>query len=147
MAQFGRPEADTYNGDGWTEDDGTSDALFGEIDETSASDTDYIKSVDAPTSDVYVTRLSDIEDPAVSTGHTLRVRARKSAAGGAQIDLTAELREGYVSEASQGTLICTLSQTDVTDAFTTYSHTLTGPEADAITDYTDLHVRIVANQV
>lgn len=148
MAQFGRPSADTFRDTAWTEDDGTTDALFGEIDESVASDTDYIKTSAAPTSDVYVTKLTSLEDPVSSSGHVLRARIAKDASGGAQIDFTVELRQGYASEASPGTLICTIPSTsDVSNSFTDYSHTLSGAEADSITDYTDLYVRIVANQV
>ena len=146
MAQFGRPEADTYRDTAWTEDDGTTDALFGEIDESSASDTDYIKTSVAPTSDVYVTRLSDVEDPISSSGHVVRYRYAKSAAGGAAVDLTVQLRQGYVDEGTMGTLIAEWTHTDISDTFTTQNQTLAGAEADSITDYTALYLRFVANQ-
>ncbi len=148
MAQFGRPSADTYNGDGWVEDDGTAVAIFDQIDEAVLDDADYIKSPVAPTSDVYVTKLSNLEDPVSSTGHTVRVRHQKDAAGGAVVNLTAELRQGYVSEASQGTLIATvMSAVALSDVATTTTYTLSGAEADAITDYTSLYLRFLANQV
>lgn len=148
MAQFGRPSADTNNPDSYTTQAGGSTNLFQTIDETSASDTDYIRTVTDPTNDVYVTKLSSITDPVSSSGHVLRVRAgTDQASGGNQIDLVAELRQGYVNEGSQGTLIATLTQNNVTaGGFTTYSATLSGAEADAITDYADLYVRIVMNK-
>lgn len=146
MAQFGRPSADTYRDAAWTEDDGTTDALFGEIDESVASDTDYIKTSVAPTSEAYVTALTTVEDPISSSGHVVRYRYAKSAAGGAAVDLTVELRQGYVNEAGQGTLIATWSHTDISDVFTTQTQTLSGAEADSITDYADLFLRFVANQ-
>ena len=148
MAQFGRPEADTYNSDGWTEDDGNTVDMWEEINEVTASDTDYIRSALAPTSDVYVTRLSDMEDPVSSTNHVVRWRWGKSAAGGATINGTVQLRQGYVNEGTQGTLIATCASAEVVpDAFTDDSYTLSGGEADAITDYTALYIRILANQV
>lgn len=148
MAQFGRPSADTYNGDGWVEDDGTAVDIFDQIDEAVLDDADYIKSPVAPTSDVYVTKLSNLEDPVSSTGHTVRVRHQKDAAGGATVNLTAELRQGYVSEASQGTLIATvMSAVALSDVATTTTYTLSAAEADAITDYTSLYLRFLANQV
>jgi hypothetical protein len=147
MAQFGRPSADTYNSDGWTEDDGTSDALYGEIDETSANDSDYIRSPLTPTSDVYVCKLSNLEDPLSSSSHTVRYRYCKDAAGGDQIDLTVQLRQGYVNEGSPGTLIATVgTHTDISETWTAGSYTLSAGEADAITDYTSLYLRFVANK-
>lgn len=144
--QFGRPSADTSIGTYVDEAAGTTN-IYTHIDEVTASDADFIESVVAPSSAPYVTKLTTLIDPAASTGHILRVRAAKDAAGGSQIDLTAELREGYVNEGTPGTLIATLTQTNVTSSFTDYSHTLSGAEADAITDYDDLFVRIVADQV
>ena len=147
MAQFGRPEADTYNGDGWTEDDGDTTNMFQEIDETSASDTDYVRSALAPTNDAVVFRFSDVEDPVSSSGHIVRWQWGKDAASGATITGTVELRQGYVNEGTQGTLIATCASAEtVPDTFTADSYTLTGGEADAITDYTSLFIRIVANQ-
>lgn len=82
-----------------------------------------------------------------SSGHVIRARLAKDASGGAQIDATVQLRQGYVSEASLGTLIATLTQANVTNTFTTYSYTLSAAEADAITDYTSLFLRVLGNQV
>lgn len=139
MAQFGRPEADIT---AW------ASGTFADIDETVANDADYVSSDTAPANDPYVTRLSDMEDPVSSTGHIVRYRYRKNSAGGAQIDLTVQLRQGYVNEGTPGTLIATLgTHTNVSDTWTAGSYTLSGAEADAITDYTSLFVRFVANQV
>jgi hypothetical protein len=147
MAQFGRPSTDTTR-EAWEEDDGGTTAIFDQIDEASIDDGDFIRSALAPTSDVYVTKLTALEDPVSSTGHIVRYRYGKDAAGGAQIDLTVQLREGYVSEGTPGTLIATLgTHTDISDTLTTEAVTLSGGEADAITDYADLFLRFVANQV
>jgi hypothetical protein len=48
MAQFARPSTDTTV-DNWQEDDGTTDALCGEIDEAVADDADFIRSQITPT--------------------------------------------------------------------------------------------------
>jgi hypothetical protein len=138
MAQFGRPEADIV---AW------ASGTFADIDESVASDAEYVSSDSAPNNDVYVTRLSDMEDPVASTGHIVRYRYRKNAAGGAQIDLTVQLRQGYVNEGSPGTLIEEWVHTDISETFTTQAQTLGATEADAITDYTDLFLRFVADQV
>lgn len=147
MAQFGRPSTDSTN-QGYTDQAGGTTNIYTTLDETSADDADYIKTGSAPTADVYVTKFTTLEDPAASTGHVVRVRRRKSASGGAQIDFLAELRQGYANESSQGTLIATVENaTDITDTWTTTAYSLTGTEADAITDYTDLYLRVRFNQV
>ncbi len=146
MTQFGRPSADTYNADGWEEDDGTAVAIYDQIDEVVADDGDYIRSPLIPTADVYVTKLTAIEDPLASTGHIVRVRRAKSAAGGDTIVLTVQLRQGYVNEGSPGTLIATpMNAVTIDEVWTTSEYTLSAAEADAITAYGDLYLRYVAN--
>ena len=144
MAQFARPDTDTNNVDAYTDQAGGSTNLYATIDETVAADADYIRTVPDPSSDVIVFRLSDVTDPVSSSNHVLRVRAgTDQASGGNAINLTAQLRQGYVNEGTPGTLIATLTQSPISDgSFTTYSLTLSGAEADAITDYTALFLRI-----
>ena len=146
MAQFGRPSTDTVN-ESYTDQAAGSTNIFQSIDEVSASDTDYIQSALTPTNDVYATKLTSVTDPVVSTGHIVRYRYSKDAAGGAQIDLTVQLRQGYVSEVTQGTLIASAAHTNISDAWTAGTFTLSGAEADAITNYADLFFRFVGNQV
>lgn len=141
MAQFARPDADTYNADGWTS------PAWSLLDEVVASDADKAVTASAPTSDVLVVSLSDVEDPVSSAGHVVRYRYQKSAAGGAQIDLTVQLRQGYVSEASLGTLIAGWTHTNIANGWTTAAQTLIAAEADAITNYASLYLRFLANQV
>ncbi len=145
MAQFGRPITDTTR-DNWFDPVGGTTGLFGQIDEPQADDADYIQTQQAPTNDVYVTRFSPIENPAVSTGHIIRYRFAKDTSGGNQIDLTVELRQGYVSEVSLGTLIRSWTHANITEALITAQQVLSTAEADAITDYGNLYLRVVANQ-
>ncbi len=146
MAQFGRPSTDTTN-ESYTDQADGSTNIFQSIDEASFSDADYIKSALTPTSDVYVTKLTSVEDPLSSSGHTVRFRAAKSAAGGDQIDLTVQLRQGYVNEGTPGTLIATVATlTDISETFSTTTYNLSAGEADAITNYGDLYLRFVANK-
>jgi len=148
MPQFARPDADLSIGESaWEDEGGATTSLWESIDEVAAADGDFVRSELSPSTSQYVARLSDVEDPLVSTGHTLRARFAKDAAGGSQIDMVAQLRQGYVNEGTPGTLIATLTQTDVDENFTTFSTTLSGGEADSITDYTDLAIRFTANQV
>jgi hypothetical protein len=147
MSQFARPSADTLR-DNWEEDDGTTTAIFDQIDESVADDADYIRTQLTPTSDVYVTKLTSLEDPLSSTGHIVRYRYRKDAAGGDQIDLVVQLRQAYVNEGTPGTLIASATHTDIDgSAWTAGTFTLSGGEADSITDYTNLYLRFVGNKV
>lgn len=147
MVQFGRPIADTSIG-AYTDEVGGTTNIYQGIDEVTAEDVEYIKSVSAPSAAPYACALTaSLEDPVSSSGHIARCRFRKSAAGGAQIDLTRELREGYVNEGTPGTVIETKTFTDISDSWVTDAETLTAGEANAIIDYTDLAYRFVFNQV
>jgi len=145
--EFARPSADAYNGDGWKEDDGTTTTIFDQIDEVVADDADFIRSPLTPTNDAYVTKLTSVTDPLSSTDHIVRYRYGKDAAGGDQIDLIVQLRQGYVNEGSPGTLIASQTHTNIGVAWIAGTFTLSGAEADAITDYTDLYLRFVGNKV
>lgn len=147
MAQFARPDSDIVIGS-WTEDDGTTDALFGEIDEATRDDADFDMSEDlsaAGDTTVFACGLSNVTDPETGSSHTIRVALRKQ--GTAQMDATVELRQGYTGEGAQGTLIATLTQSALTTSFAEYTYTLSTAEADAITDYTDLQLRIFGTYV
>lgn len=147
MAQFGRPSTDTVN-ESWIEDGTGDDAiLWNDIDEAVADDADYIRSALVPTTDAYVTKFTALTDPLQSTGHIVRYRYGKDVAAGAQIDIVVQLRQGYVSEASQGTLIASATHTNVAVFPVAGTFTLSGAEADAITNYGDLFLRFTANQV
>lgn len=146
MPQFGRPSTDTVN-ESYTDQSGGTTNIFGTIDEVTASDADFIQSALAPTADIFATRLTNLEDPVSSTGHIVRYRYQKNASGGAQIDLVVQLRQGYVSEASQGTLIASATVTNIANGWVTGAFTLSAAEADAVTDYTSLFLRISSNQL
>jgi hypothetical protein len=146
MAQFARPDADLNVGGFENEAAGTTN-LFQSIDEAVASDSDFVVSDPLTDPDVYVCSLSPLEDPLTSSGHVVRYRYQKSASGGAQVNLTVELRQGYVDEGTQGTLIASQSHTDIPATPTAGEFTLTAVEADAITNYADLALRFVSDQV
>ena len=149
MPQYGRPSADTNNPGSYTDQGGGSSNIYTTIDESVASDSDYIRTPTSPSSAVYVTKLTNLTDPVSSSGHTIRVRAgTDQSSGGQQINLTVQLRQGYVNEGSPGTLIATLTQNNIAQgSFADYSYNLSGGEADAITDYTSLYYRIVMTAV
>lgn len=150
MVQFARPDADTFIGNYVDEVGGTTD-IFNSIDEVVPADADFIESPLDPASEVYVCHLSNITDPLDDTGHTVRYRLAKDPSGAEQVDVTVELREGYVNEATQGTLIAStvflnIANGTADDDEELLELILTTVEADSITDYADLAVRVVADE-
>ncbi len=134
MVQFARPDADQAV-NSWT-----VTPLWSKVDEgsdggdTIASDA-VGNNINTSNGDL---RLSDVTDPAVSTGHIIRARWASSSVR--DIVPHCELWEGVPDT---GTLRAALvgatllDATEVTDTFT-----LTGTESDSITDYTDLYIRL-----
>lgn len=146
MPQFARPDADLHVGN-FTDQAGGTTSLFATIDEAAADDADYIRSPTSPVNEPYACGLSDVTDPASSSGHIIRMRTSTDLDAQESLDFTQELRQGYASEASQGTLIASQSRNGVTSTtWTTSSYTLSAAEADAITDYTDLQFRFLVNR-
>lgn len=135
-AQFARPDADVTTGT-WT-----TTPLWQQVDEAIRDDGDLVTS-DNNAVNAAALSLSDGTDPQSSTGHTLRYTYRKSASGGHSIDFRMQLRQGYVDETTQGTLVAEWLHTAISDVFTLAEQTLTTGQADAITDYADLQVRFV----
>ena len=113
---------------GWTPSTGSD--LYAMLDESTASDADYIVSTTASSCEMRVTTGSD---PAVSTGHVLRYRLL---AGEGSIAVV--LKQGSTTIASFGPHTMTGSAQD-------FAQTLSGGEADSITDYSDLRVVFTAS--
>jgi hypothetical protein len=135
MAQFRRPNADDSLG-GWQDEAGGSTTIYQSIDESSASDADFVRSPNNPdASEIYNYSLSGGATPAGGT-RTFRYRYAKSASGGRQIDLTVRLRQGT-------TILHTYTHTDISDTFTTAEQVVTA----GITDYSDLNVQVWAVDV
>lgn len=77
----------------------------------------------------------------------MRMRTSTDLASQESIDFTQQLRQGYVSEASLGTLIASQSRNGVTSTtWTTSTYTLTAVEADSITNYGSLYFRFIVNR-
>jgi hypothetical protein len=130
--QFGRPSADISAGSY------TPTPVWQQLDEGSADDdTSVVDSANNPgESDGtgFEVVLGSVPDPQSSSGHVVRVRARRN--GGARtITLNWRLYQG-------ATPIIAAKSLQMTDSYQTSSYTLTGGEADAITDYSDLRVRV-----
>lgn len=138
------PSADSAGGN-WT-DDGGGTALAAAIDETTASDSDYIQSEFAPAASGCRVKLESSGDPESSSGHIIRWRVGKNQTGGDAINMTVTLRQGGANTLGAGTQIATFNRNAV-DSLTTYEETLSGTEADSITDYGDLYLEFYADTV
>jgi len=139
-AQYARPDSDVITG-GWEDSTGGDGdgLLYDEIDEITASDTDYDRSAGNPSmSDYYEAGLSDALDPLTHTGHNVSYRARYQGGwGNTGSSLNVELREG-------GDLIAEWTD-DLSTSWESFSHTLTTSEAEAISDYSNLRLRFGAS--
>ncbi len=103
-------------------------ALNAAIDETASDDADYIST--ETLGDQCTVGLQTAGDPATSTGHIARYRLRGDGTSGIQVSLM------------QGaTVIATWTHDPAPVSWTTYSQTLSGAEADSITDYSALRFR------
>lgn len=133
MAQFARPDSDVSDGT-WTNQASSNVNMFNVIDESSADDADYIRTANPTGTETCTFGLSDVTDPVSPSGHTVRWRAKVANRVDDTINLSIFLRQG-------ATLIATCRTGAITDtSFTAGSYTLSGAEADAITDYTDLRL-------
>lgn len=135
--------ADSVDGN-WHDNTGGTN-LSGAIDESTASDSDYITSELHPTTSTSRVKLASGIDPASSTGHVIHWRVRKDATGGDTVDMTVTLRQGGGNALGGGTQIATFNRTNVDGTgWTTYDETLSGGEADSITNYSDLYLEFTA---
>jgi hypothetical protein len=125
-AQYARPTSDVSAGT-WTASSGSD--LYAMLDETSASDSDYIVTTGASTCEV---ALGSLTDPASSSGHIVRYRISATSGG-----ITVRLRQGT-------TTVATWVHAPAPTSLTTYAQTLTSGEADSITDYTALRLQFEA---
>lgn len=109
--------------------------LFSALDEVSADDADYIWTA-TPNASVTLS-LSDVIDPASSAGHIVRYRARR---GSSNCSIKAELLQS-------STVIAEWTDS-LSEAFATFSHTLTSGEADSLSPttgyYRNLRLRLTA---
>jgi hypothetical protein len=147
--QFVRPVSDRLAG-GWTTETGATTNLYASVDEAAASFADYIRSENNPATSPVVLRLGALSQPAgtVADGQ-VQLRVQYDKEGAATAALVVQLRQGYVSEGSQGTLIASTTDSNITDAAEDLVLSLTAAEHSAIT-YTggaasNLDVRITAD--
>lgn len=132
--------ADSVDG-AWTDQAGGT-SLSAAIDEATFNDADYIRSELNPSTSGCRIKLAAGGDPHISTGHVINWRTGKI--GSATINMTVKLYQGGGNSLGAGTLIATFNRNNV-GALTTYQETLSGGEADSITDYTDLYLEFFAD--
>lgn len=112
----------------------TTAPLYEKLDETVADDADFIIGAPGLSGDKFRVKLTSLTDPSVSTGHILRYRYRKYSGSTGRVDFIIRLIQGA------STVIASATHTDISATITAGSLTLSGAEADSITDYTDLYV-------
>lgn len=128
--QYGRPDGDISTST-WT-----TTPLWEKLDETTSDGaTTQITTGNNPTNQAFEVSLSNVSDPSSSTGHVVRyaINSNKNTCSG-----SAALIQGTTTIASK-----TITSWPTT--YTTDSFTLTSGQADSITDYTDLRVRLTAS--
>ena len=138
MVQKARPASDISTG-AWT-----ATPLWSKVDEVTPDDDTTKITSDNPNSDTMEVKLTAVTDPVSSTGHIVSFRAKTGV-------FDPEVEESIcgmqiIPKLVQGTtVISTGSTVNLTSDWATYSWTLTAGEADNITDYGDLRVRLTAD--
>jgi len=91
--------------------------------------------------DIDFAGLTSITDPAKSDGHVIRTQAREAGVGVNAPFLLIYLSQGQSFDIA----VLNITQGTLTTTFTQYEYALTPAEADSITDYTDLEIRMEAS--
>lgn len=136
--QTARPDEDVSNPDSWT---GDASPLYTNVDESVASDADAVHSPTTsslpPVAQELTLGLTSLSDPVTSSDHVLRVRCRR--AGSIDVPVHATLMQG-------GDEIADFDGVDAAgSSYATIEYTLSAAQADSITDYGDLRVRLTRN--
>jgi hypothetical protein len=133
MPQFARPSSDVTTTN-WTRSTGTN-AYYTYVEETTADDNDYLQTT--VTNSGLELGLSSVTDPVSSSGHIVRIRTW-STGGAAAEGRTILLLQG-------STTIATVATGNPTRTVgSQVNFTLTSAQADSITDYSNLRIRVTA---
>lgn len=130
--QYARPDGDEDNSTYFWDTPGSGTAHWSDIDEVTP---DGVAEIQEDDGSVYRGTLSDVTDPVSSADHILRCYAYRSS--NKANTFTMELYES-------GTQRATNSGATVTNGSpaSAYTYTLSGTEADAITNYANLEIRL-----
>ena len=121
----------------------TVDPLYEKVDELlvlGGYPTESIRSGNNPVNDKAILALQPASDPGIDTNHYINIQFYKD--GSEDLDFTVNLKEG-------ATLIATRTYTNVTETVANprlERIALSGPEAAAIIDYSNLNIELIANQ-
>ena len=139
MAQFARPDSDVSVGL-WSPYPADPTTLFDKIDEVIPNDgTDYIGS--SNDEDECEVGLSDVTDPAVGTGHTIRCYAQCPLGSGAKEQM-------WIALVENGNIRGQSPVHDVNrNSYALIEYTLSEVEANAITNYANLRLRFHITKV
>ena len=140
MVQIARPDSDISAG-GWEPQGSTAETtLWESLDEVSANDgVDYIEALDGENITCEVGLDSSITDPGGNTGYFLRCRMQGNGSGGPE-RVALALFEGATQRAASGDFV---SRAAWADKF----YELTTGEADSITAFTDLRIKITSSNL
>ena len=140
MVQIARPDSDISTG-GWEPQGSTAETtLWESLDEVTANDgTDYIEALDGENITCEVGLDNSIVDPGGNTGYFLRIRIQGTGSGGPE-RVNIALFEGASQRAISGNFNNRGSWAD-------FSYELTTAQADAITAFTDLRIKITSSSL
>lgn len=133
-----RPDGDISIG-GWTTHLGATTGLWDEIDEAIPDNADYIQSSLSPAADVVTMSMTNVSDPGIDTGHTLRYRYGKASTD-TQIDLLVRLLQGV-------TVIHEWTHTDIPIGPVTAEQLISDTDIANITNYSDIRLEFEASEV
>ncbi len=140
MVQIARPDSDVSTG-GWEPQGSTAETtLWESLDEVTANDdTDYIEALDGENITCEVGLDNSITDPGGNTGYFLRCRMQGNGSGGPE-RVSIALFEGAIQRAISANFV---NRASWADKF----YELTTGEADAITAFTDLRIKITSSSL
>jgi len=140
MVQIARPDSDVSTG-GWEPQGSTAETtLWESLDEVTANDgVDYIEALNGENITCEIGLDNSITDPGGNTGYFLRLRCQGTGSGGPE-RCSVALFEGATQRAASGSFT---SRGAWGDKF----YELTTGEADAITAFTDLRLKITSSNL
>ena len=152
MAQYALPISDDFsqgasegagnaNGVAWDELDEGFGAGRGSGSGPDDATTYWILDPDVAPNAQILANLSGVTDPNSSDSHIVRTRNRKSAAAGQQHDVLLRLRQGGTD------IVNSANMPNISEVWQTRTITLTAAQADSITDYSNLKIASIFNQV
>jgi hypothetical protein len=126
--------------DGWTGTPApaTGVPLAADVGDLLRDDASYLESSVDPTSQVLVLKLQPMPDPQTSANHTFEYEIG-TAGGATTSSVLVEL-----IQFTANTVVASWTETNLPDGVTARTKTLSSGQADAITDYSDLALRITA---